>query len=446
MAPGPPAAASEQLDLYSFRDGPEAADAPGVRRAVVLSLAIAALVNCAAPGDVGEDVTPDDEDTSMPDPADDPTPPEPTPLALVPGCTATAMVAGYPTWFFFTRPDKPCTGVAGSGIDHHAINELIRLIESVPPGGRIDGHIFSITVDAVGQALLSAQERGVQVLISTDGQMARSTDSVKTNYLDNLDGIVYCASATSDSCVSSAADAISHTKLFVFTHATAPDQAESDKVVWFGSANQTYASGMRLYNNTVTIYGDAPLYDQLRGYLDDLRMRVRAVDYYDPTSGRGHVLTDSADVYISPEATTDLVVNRLDDITPDSNCTVRVMQASVRDSRIAVVDRLVAMKRGGCSVQVVADTVEPAALAALKVANIPVKEMPIHDKAFIIYAKYGTAYQYRVYSGSHNLSGGALRKYDEIFVKLAPETGASHPVFDHYVTHFDDAYTVGTSL
>ena len=403
---------------------------------------------CAAPDgmDVGEDVTPDDEeDTSMADPEDDPTPPAPTPLVLVPGCTATAQVGGFPTWFFFTRPDKPCTGTPGTGIDRHAINELIRLIESVPPGGRIDGHIFSISVDAVGQALLSAQERGVDVLISADGAMAVSTDSVKT-YLDKLDGIVYCTSSTTDSCISTATDGISHTKLFVFTHATAPDQTQSDKVVWFGSANQTYASGMRLYNNTVTIYGDGPLYDQMRDYLDDLRLRVRAADYYDPGSGRGHVLTASADVYISPESTTDLVVNRLDDITPDSKCRVRVMQASIRDSRIAVVDRLIAMKRGGCQVQVVADTVEPAALAALKGANIPVREMLIHDKSFLVYAKYGSAYQYRVYTGSHNLSGGALRKYDEIFVKLAPETGAIHPVFDLYVTHFDDAYNVGTPL
>jgi hypothetical protein len=411
-------------------------------------LLVSVFAACASP-DGADDPTPDDDDgMSIPDPADDdPTPPATTPLQLVPGCTATAQVAGYPTWFFFTRPDKPCTGTPGSGVDHHAINELIRLIESVPAGGRIDGHIFSITVDAVGNALLAAQTRGVDVRISTDGQMARSTDSVKTNYLDKLNGIVYCASPTTDSCVSSADDAISHTKLFIFTHAAAPDGAQSDKVVWFGSANQTYASGMRLYNNTVTIYGDASLYDMFRGYLDDLRLRVRAADYYDPTSGRGHLLATSADVYVSPESTTDLVVNRLDDVTPDTKCRVKVMHASIRDSRLAVVDRLVTMKNGGCQIQVVADTVEPQALAALKAAGIPVRHMPIHDKSFIIYGKYGNAYEYRVYSGSQNLSGGALRKYDEILVKLAAETDAAgHAMYDHYIVHFEDAYNVGTPL
>lgn len=416
-------------------------------------VALAGLaVGCVAPdavdGDVGEDPTPDDEeDTSIPDPEEDGTPPAPAPFQLVPGCTATANLAGYPVWFHYSRPDKPCDGMVGTGLDRHVINELIRLIDSVPAGGRIDGHIFNITVDSVGKALLDAQTRGVDVLISTDGQVGRSTDSVKTQYLDKLDGIVYCTSSTTDSCVSSATDAISHTKLFTFTRATAPDGTAADKVVWFGSANQTYASGMRLYNNTVTIYGDEPLFVRMQSYLDDMRLRVRAADYYDPSTGRGHVLAESADVYISPESTTDLVVNRLDDVTPDSKCRVKVMQASIRESRLGVVDRLITMKNGGCQIQVVADTVEPEALRRLEAAGIPVREMLIHDKVFVVYGKYGSAYQYRVYSGSHNLSGSALRKYDEIFVKLAPETDAGgHPVYDHFITHFNDAYSVGTPL
>jgi hypothetical protein len=118
----------------------------------------------------------------------------------------------------------------------------------------------------------------------------------------------------------------------------------------------------------------------------------------------------------------------------------------VRDSRIDVVNRLVTMKNGGCKVSVVAATVEPDALAALKAAKIPVRQMPIHDKVFVVHAKYGTGYQYRVYTGSHNLSGGSAHSYDEIFVKLAPETGTTHPIYDEYVTHFADAYDVGTPL
>ena len=149
---------------------------------------------------------------------------------------------------------------------------------------------------------------------------------------------------------------------------------------------------------------------------------------------------------MSPEAQTDLVVNRLDDVTPDATCKLHVMQASIRDSRMDVVNRIIAMKRGGCQTMIVADTVEPQALAALKAAKIVPRHGPIHDKVFLVYGKYGAGYQYRVYTGSHNLSGSANRKYDEIFVKLAPETGATHPIYDEYVTHFDDAYGIATPL
>jgi len=320
------------------------------------------------------------------------------------------------------------------------VAELTRLIKSVPAGGRIDGHIFNLTADGVAKALLDAQTRGVTVRISADGQLAKSTDTAKTQFLDKLDSIVYCTSANNRACVSSKPDAISHTKLFTFSTATAPDGAVANNVVWFGSANQTRASGMKLYNNTVTVYGDAGLATKLGGYLDDLFHRRRSGDYYEPSSGRGHILAGAADVYVSPEAETDLVVHRLDDITPTNDCEVRVMQASVRDSRIDVVKRLVKLKQGGCSVKLVAHNVGDNALATLKAANIPVKRMPIHDKAFIVFGKYGNTKEFRVYTGSHNLSGGSAHSYDEIFVKLAPETGNDHPVYDAYKTHFADAY------
>jgi hypothetical protein len=158
------------------------------------------------------------------------------------------------------------------------------------------------------------------------------------------------------------------------------------------------------------------------------------------------MLATSADVYASPEADTDLVVNRLNDVTPDANCRVRVLQASIRDSRLDVVNLLVRMKQGGCQVTVVADTIEPEARATLRAAGIPMREALIHDKTFIVYGKFGASYAYRVYSGSHNLSGSANRRYDEIFVKLAPETGETHPVYDAYIAHFDDAYASGTPV
>ena len=74
----------------------------------------------------------------------------------------------------------------------------------------------------------------------------------------------------SAACVSTAENAISHTKLFVFSSTATPEQVFSTNVVWFGSANQTQPSGTKTYNNTVTIYGDAPLYTAMRLGVDVL--------------------------------------------------------------------------------------------------------------------------------------------------------------------------------
>lgn len=403
------------------------------------------MVACAPPAGRGDDEI-DDEAATEPDRPDDPLVIEAAPLALAPGCVAHAALAGHSTWFFFTRPDRPCKGTAGSGIDRNAVDELARLIGSVPAGARIDGHIFGISVNAIGKALLDAQTRGVDVRISTDGAIASSTAAVKTRFLDKLAHRVYCKHANNTACISTADRGISHTKLFAFSTATAPDGTVASDVVWFGSANQMYASGMQTYNNTVTVYGDTSLYTQLESYLGDLFAQKRFADYYDPASGRGRFLAPAADGYASPEVQTDLVVDRLADITPDASCRVRVMQAEVRDGRLAVVDRLVQMKRGGCQIWVVADTVEPRALATLKAAKIPVHHMAIHDKSFVVSGKVGAGSEYRVYTGSHNLTTGAAHLNDEILVKLAPETGTAHPIYDAYVAHFNDAYSTGPAL
>lgn len=132
---------------------------------------------------------------------------------------------------------------SGPGAEHPPTpcdDELTRLIRSVPAGGRIDGHIYSINVESVAQALLEAQNvRHVDVRLSTNGELATSGNPLKTLYFDKLAHKVYCDHSSNEACIGTADNTISHTKLFVFSTATAPDGTVANHVVWFGSANQT---------------------------------------------------------------------------------------------------------------------------------------------------------------------------------------------------------------
>ena len=78
-------------------------------------------------------------------------------------------------------------------------------------------------------------------------------------------------------------------------------------------------------------------------------------------------------------------------------------------------------------------------------ASAPEYARCVHDKFFLIYGKYGTTYNYRVYTGSQNWSQDALSENEELFVKMAPESGTVHPIYDAYYTHFNDAYNNGVT-
>ena len=363
-------------------------------------------------------------------------------------CTARGALGGHQVRLHFSNPLSPCVpdALGTPGRDMNIHREVVRLVDAVPARERIDGHLYAATVPEIGAALRRAQDRGVRVKISGDGYLATSTDLIMAD-LNALHEHRWCLVGSARGCITSDPVGISHTKVFTFSATRAPDRVLHRDVSWFGSANKTIRGGAAQFNNAVTVYGDGTLHSGLTGYLDRLyALSPRTTDYYDPSSGRGYVRAPAASVYASPEAQTDLVVDRLDDVTPDSACRVRVMQAAVRATRMAVVRQLVRMKSGGCLVHVVASEVAAEPLQALKSAGIPVRRALVHDKAFVVHGKYGSTYRSRVYTGSHNLSGRANTTFDEIFVKLAPETSTSSPVYAAFLRHFRDAYDSAPAL
>ncbi|NUO55850.1 MAG: hypothetical protein HOV71_14485 [Hamadaea sp.] len=377
-------------------------------------------------------------------------------VAIVPGApsaaavsSASAVIGGYPVWAHFSNPD--------AGRDYTIHTELQRLIDKTPAGGTIRGTIHSLSIDSVADALLRAQNRGVAVWVVVDGKNEASADPAVAT-IKQLAHYKFCQNTSGGhGCISTSADGDMHTKMFTFSGTVDPNGVNRSNVVWFGSANLTYATGPDAFNNAITVYGDSALYTGFVANFTDMwnRRHFTGNDYYDAASSRGYYLGTAADAYASPEGAgqTDTIVNRLNDITPNSDCRLRVGMAGVTGGRPELVSLVRRFRSAGCAVWMAVGTdaaggiaMDSGVYADLFAAGVKIRRKDhVHDKFFLLYGLNGSAYQYRVYTGSQNWTQDALNENDEIFVKMGPETGATHPLYDAYYTHFNDAYNTGVT-
>ncbi|SDS93704.1 PLD-like domain-containing protein [Friedmanniella luteola] len=383
-------------------------------------------------------------------------PPPAAPAAEAAPASVTTRLGGQQVRAHFTNP------AAHGGRDRTIHDEVVRLIDGAPAGSTVRGTIYSLSVQPVARALVAAEQRGVTVLVLADGDNATST-SPAVDILEQLHSVRFCSYApaaygstrrSGGACVSTSDDGDLHVKMFTFSETTDPDGLPRTDVSWFGSANLTYATGSDQFNNAVTVYGDADLASGLNHYFTDLwdRRHRPGDDYYDARSGRGYQEASSASVYASPEGAgqTDTIVARLDDVTPDPSCQIRIGMSFVTSGRPALLRFVTAARAKGCRVWLLVGSSGGAirmpreVYKSLTSAGVSIRRVVgVHDKFFAVQGKFGGRHQYRVYTGSQNWSSGALRSNDEIFVKLAPETATAHPLYDAYVQHFGDAWATG---
>lgn len=367
-----------------------------------------------------------------------------------------ATIAGYPVWAHFTNP------LAQEGRDDTIHDEVVRLIDNAPAGSTIRGTIYSLSVQPVAKALVAAQDRGVTVLVLIDGKNLPSTGAAMT-IVKKLRTHRFCGypaaayesrTRSGGACISTSDAGDLHTKMFTFTSTTDPDGVRRSHVAWFGSANMTYASGSDQFNNAITVYGDAALSAGLNKNFADLwnRRHYRGNDYYDGASRRGYYRARTATVYASPEGRgqTDTVVSRLNDVTPNASCQVRIGMNFVTAARPSLLRLVKDLRAKKCRVWMAVGSaggkieMDRGVYDVLTKAGVSIRRTPdLHDKYVIVYGRFGSRYEYRVYTGSQNWSGSALTTNDEIFVKMAPESTTSHRLYDAYRAHFEDAWRAG---
>lgn len=359
----------------------------------------------------------------------------------------TTRIGGFETDFTFNDP------LNDAGEDPTQLDTMIRLIDDTPAGAEIDMALFSVSANIFVDALARAQERGVVVRAVQNGSNRDPeiySDSSPRDIADLLGGNSHWCDHGSDTlaygsgCISTDDYGIAHAKYMLFSKTKDRSGHLRSNVVWFGSANQTYATGTKMANNTVTVYGDRTLYDNFHAQMWTPQWEERSYDrndFYDPEHHRGiwgsggsHAIVAHA----SPEQDSDLVADQLATIRPGRECQVQVIQASLHDTRPEVMDRIVALADGGCTVKVAADQIDPETQASFEAAGIPVHMTPVHDKAFVVRARFHGERGVKkvVFTGSHNITRRALMQSDELFIKVRLDRIA----YDAYLQHFADVY------
>ena len=344
---------------------------------------------------------------------------------------------------------------ADNGEPDHALEaRLVKLINGTPAGAEIDFSVYSWTRKPVADALAEAQERGAQVRVAVDSSTEKekkSKEVVKTLKRAHLTKLVFCGSAgdKDTACIAHGGDphSINHNKLWMFS------ETEGKKdVVTVASYNLTNPQG-NLFNNALVMYGDPDLYNFYRGHVDKMLAQKKDNDYFDhggyhrsPASKVTSYLSPRADSKggTSEEAATDTWAQLLQQVKKyEPGCRLDIVHANVADSRTAAVNEINRVAQLGCQVRLVYGKIGEDSLSKLKgkeniqlkrysdndPSNIENREVGVHSKYMLYHGQYNkTNDRSLVFTGSHNLSGAALRDNDEILIKA--ENAAVQRAYD----------------
>lgn len=324
--------------------------------------------------------------------------------------------------------------------DETILNHLVRLIDNTDKGESIDIAIHSITANPVAKAIIAARDKGVNVRVVHNGEDWNSKDETPKALAKALGGAHrWCGKVATGGkgggCISKHESSLMHSKLVLFSKTKDDTGAVRSNVVWFGSANMTWATGAKTYNNTTTIYGDDKLYTRFR---NQYFARLWSQDRLPSDNFSFASAASGVTAFPSPDANSDIVLARLKRIDPDDKCEIDIAQAMIHDSRMAVVNEVVRLKKGKCKVRVTASHIEAKPKAAFAAAGIPVHINETHDKIFLVNAKFGDKRQKLVFTGSHNWTQSANSVNDELLVKIA-----NPKVYDAFLTHVDQEFKAG---
>lgn len=350
----------------------------------------------------------------------------------------------------------------GTTAEQNAIRaKILAYVGSAPADSSIKVALYHLWDREVAQALADARQRGVHVQMVLDESTVSSRPSdVSYGILrdalgtDTTQGSFVTLCPEGKSCLGRPefGASINHNKFWLFSQV----DGASD-VVLQTSSNMSPSAYSAFWNDAYVVAYNTGIHNAYSGYFSALVGKDWENWRY-TSSAWSPYKAYFFPYYPGTGNTTDTIWNTLDNVT----CTytqdgatkhTKVRVAMFKFTRQGVADKLVELKKAGCSVELVytsTDSKDSSGSAGTWETLHSVSGLSpicyyddhdnnpataariVHSKYLLIDGKYDGAVNKVLWTGSHNYSGPALRENDEALLKV--DDSAAH---DAYVANFN---------
>ncbi len=328
-------------------------------------------------------------------------------------------------------------------------NRAIALTGATPEGEDLRFAFRDFNSQPIAAALIAAHRRGVDVRGVIDGGERDQMPVQDLVREIGADRVTVCGERfVFNSCIASTdPPSLMHNKFMTFSGL---DDGRGP-VVLQTSKNFLAPSQLTYYNDMVEIAGDVPLYDAYVAYFADLQAQVRSADHYliAPAAGPNTIFTSPR--FQPDRSTDDTIVDRMDEIdcsqggSASGRGLIQVANMAFRSERAVIMEKLVALHRQGCEVDVIATNLDGDIVAGLASEGIRVRpfflrglstaqrQVIIHSKFWLVDA-VSTLTGRRtkvVYAGSSNWRGDQQRS-DDLLLRIVDDG-----VYDAYAGYWE---------
>ncbi|MYW65684.1 hypothetical protein GTY65_16710 [Streptomyces sp. SID8379] len=352
----------------------------------------------------------------------------------------------------------------GTTQEQYAIRtRLVELTDAALPGSYIKIAVYHVWEQTISDALIRAKARGVHVQIVMDSS---SVNDRPTNPIYGQLKAAFGTSITAQSFVTLCpkdksclgdpkfGKSIMHNKFWLFSAVEG-----ATNVVVQTTSNSTPSASTRFFNEALQLPNNPVLYGAYADYFDDMAAKVwQNWDYRTVSNGRYKA-------YFFPRAGTTNATDTLYSVLNNVSCTYKdsagttkhtVVRAAIfQITRQAIADKLVSLKKAGCTVSIEYATSDSGTWKSMHASGAPPRRcynddrdplnpgtklgtpFIIHTKYVLIDGMYDGSRNKITFTGSQNASNPALRENDEAYVKIDDDS-----VHDTYRTHFTNVWNV----